>query len=101
MNANKQKPSVEEISETLHAARDVCVCYEKKYHILSEQFYEFYSQGLLDDDGLNFDFVDWAGSYKTTLECEREYYDQIKRFTTAEKLARLKNYVLSLDSYEQ
>ncbi len=65
MSERKLKPSVEEIIETLHAAKDICLRYEKKYNILSEQFYELSSQGLLDDDGLNFDFVDWAGSYKT------------------------------------
>ncbi|MDZ7292480.1 MAG: hypothetical protein ONB42_21340 [candidate division KSB1 bacterium] len=59
---------MEEMLATLHDARDVCARYEKKYDMSSQQFYELYSQGLLDDDGLNFDFVDWAGSYKTAEE---------------------------------
>lgn len=79
MNEEKRKPPVDEIIETLHAAREVCIGYERKYNMLSEQFYELYSQGLLDDDGLNCDFVDWAGSYKTVLECQREHTGQIKQ----------------------
>ncbi|MGH7450618.1 MAG: hypothetical protein ACRENG_04700 [bacterium] len=94
MNEEKRKPSVDEIIETLHAAREVCIGYERKYNMLSEQFYELYSQGLLDDDGLNYDFVDWAGSYKTVLECQREYASQIKQSTSAQKIAQLKTYAI-------
>jgi hypothetical protein len=94
MNAGKWTPSVTEIIETLHAAREVCIRYEKKYHMLSEQFYELYSQGLLDDDGLNYDFVDWAGSCKTVLECQREYVGQLKQSTPMEKIAQLKTYAM-------
>jgi hypothetical protein len=68
MNERKPKSPIVEIIETLHAAREVCIGYEKKYNMLSEQFFELYSQGLLDNDGLIYDFVDWAGSYKTVLE---------------------------------
>jgi hypothetical protein len=94
MVKNQLKLSTEDILETLQAAREVCIRYEKKYNILSEQFYELYSQGLLDNDGLNFDFVDWAGSYKTALECQREYDGQFKQSTLEEKLARLKPHAV-------
>lgn len=94
MSERKSRPSIEEIIETLHAVKDICFRYEKKYNMLSEQFFELYSQGLLDDDGLNFDFADWAGSYKTVLDCQRAYNDQIKRFTIPEKLAKLKTHAL-------
>jgi hypothetical protein len=94
MNEEKRKLQVEEIIETLHAAREVCIGYERKYNMLSEQFYELYSQGLLDDDGLNYDFVDWAGSYKTVLECQREYASQVKQSTPAQKIEQLKAYAM-------
>jgi hypothetical protein len=86
--------SAEEILETLYAARDVCIRYEKKYDMLSEQFYELYSQGLLDDDGLNFDLVDWAGSYKTVLDCQRAYNGRVQEFSVAEKLAHLRAHAM-------
>ncbi|MCI0691907.1 hypothetical protein L0337_07865 [candidate division KSB1 bacterium] len=94
MTGNNSKPLAEEILETLYAARDVCIRYEKKYNMLSEQFHELYSQGLLDDDGLNLDFVDWAGSYKTVLDCQREYNGRVREFTIAEKLAHLKAHAM-------
>lgn len=94
MNEEKRKPQVDEIIETLHAAREICIGYERKYNMLSEQFYELYSQGLLDDDGLNYDFVDWAGSYKTVLECQHEYAIQIKQSTPAQKIAQLKTHAM-------
>jgi hypothetical protein len=55
--------------------------------MLSEQFYELYSQGLLGDDGLNFDFGDWAGSYETVLESQRLFSEKIAQPTLAEKIA--------------
>jgi len=88
------KPSAAEIIETLHAAREACIRYEKKYNILTEEFYDLYSQGLLDDDDLNFDFVDWAGSHKTALECQRELHKCFKQSTPAEKVAKLKSHAV-------
>jgi len=90
----KPRFSPEEILETLYASRDICIQYEKKYNMLSEQFHELYSQGLLDDDGLNFDFVDWAGSYKTVLACQREYNGRVQQFSVAEKLAHLRAHAM-------
>jgi len=97
MLERKSPFSPEEILETLYAARDVCIQYEKKYNMLSEQFYELYSQGLLDDDdddGLKFDFADWAGSYKTVLACQREYNGRVQQFSVAEKLAHLRAHAM-------
>jgi hypothetical protein len=94
MNENNQQPTVADLIETLHAMREVFSKYEKKYNMLTEQFFELYSQGLLDDDGPNFEFADWAGSYKTALQCQRLYNDYFKGSTAEEKLARMKSHVL-------
>jgi hypothetical protein len=94
MNTHNFNPTFEEIIETLRASRDVCSRYEKKYNMLSEQFHELYSQGLLDDDGLNHDFTDWAGTYKTVLACQREYANLLKQSTPAEKISHLRTYAL-------
>ncbi len=95
-NMSERAPrfSPEEILETLYASRDICIQYEKKYTMLSDQFYELYSQGLLDEDGPNFDFVDWAGSYKTVLDCQREYNGSVQQFSVAEKLAHLRTHAM-------
>ncbi len=86
--------SLEDIIATLHAAQEDCARHEKKYKMLSEQFFKLYSQGLLDDDGLNFDFVDWAGAYKTFLSSQREYENRIKQFSVTDQLSRLRNHAL-------
>ena len=94
MHEHITKPKIEDIIETLHAVREVCSRYEKKYKMLSEQFFELYSKGLLDDDGLNYDFVDWAGSYKTVIEAEGLYNESIKYATVDEKLAQIRSHAL-------
>ncbi|MFQ5640338.1 MAG: hypothetical protein ACE5IR_20355 [bacterium] len=94
MHENTQEPTVEDLIETLHAMREVCSQYEKKYNMLTEQFFELYSQGLLDDDGPNVDFADWAGSYKTALQCQQLYNDYFKDTTVDEKLTRIKSHAL-------
>ena len=53
-----------EILEDLHAAENKCQQFEKKYGILSEYFFDAYTNGWLDDDG-NLDFAEWAGFYKS------------------------------------
>lgn len=78
MTTRNLKATFEEIIETLHATREVCSRYKNKYKMLSKQFFELYSQGLLDDEGLNYDFVDWAGSYKTATACQQEYTNLLR-----------------------
>ena len=94
MNERPTPHSLEDLIATLHAAQEDCARHEKKYNMLTDQFFRLYSQGLLDDDGLNFDFVDWAGAYKTLLSCQREYQNRIKSFSVTDQLSRLRNHAL-------
>jgi hypothetical protein len=61
-----------EILEDLHAAENKCQQFEKKYGILSEYFFDAYTNGWLDDDG-NLDFAEWAGFYKSKQDRLRRY----------------------------
>ena len=45
---------------------------KKKYGILSEYFFDAYTNGWLDDDG-NLDFAEWAGYYKSKQDRLRRY----------------------------
>ena len=94
MHENNQKPTVEDLIETLHAMREICSEYEKKYNMLSEQFFELYSQGLLDDDGPNVDIIRWAGSYKTGLQCIRKYDEIVNEMPVSQQLTQLKPHEL-------
>jgi hypothetical protein len=56
--------SLSDILEELRAAEEGLHKFEHRYWISSEQFYELYTQGLLDDGEHLEDFAQWAGHYK-------------------------------------
>lgn len=66
------KNLLKDILEDLHAAENRCQQFEKQYGILSEYFFDAYSNGWLDDDG-NPAFAEWAGFYKFKLDRLRRY----------------------------
>jgi len=61
-----------DILADLHAAESKCQQFEKKYGLLSEYFFDAYTNGSLDDDG-NLDFAEWAGFYKSKQDRLRRY----------------------------
>jgi hypothetical protein len=56
--------SLSDILEELRAAEEGLHKFEHRYWISSEQFYDLYSQGQLDDGEHVEDFAEWAGHYK-------------------------------------
>jgi hypothetical protein len=67
-----------EILDDLRAAEEGLHKFERRYWISSADFYELYSQGLLDDGSNVEDFAEWSGHYKLRL----------KRQAALEKLSR-------------
>ncbi|MGH7598282.1 MAG: hypothetical protein ACREOI_18155 [bacterium] len=63
---------LQEIIEDLHAAENKCQQFEKQYGLLSEYFFDAYSNGWLDDDG-HLDFAEWAGYFKSKQDRLRRY----------------------------
>ncbi len=63
---------LQEILEDLHAAENKCQQFEKRYGLLSEYFFNAYSNGSLEDDG-NLDFAEWAGFFKSKQDRLRRY----------------------------
>ena len=61
-----------EILEDLHAAENKCQQFEKQYGVLSEYFFDAYTNGWLEDEG-NLDFAEWAGFYKSKQDRLRRY----------------------------
>jgi len=60
--------------------------FERRYWMGSSQFYDLYSQGLLDDGSHAEDFSEWAGHYKLKLKREaaleqlsRQRVEQLRR----------------------
>lgn len=57
-----------EILDDLRAAEEGLHRFERRYWISSTDFYELYSQGLLDDGSNSEDFAEWSGHYKLRLK---------------------------------
>jgi len=56
--------TVSEILDDLRVADEALRRFERLYWLSSEQFFDLYNQGLLDDGEHLHDFSQWAGFYK-------------------------------------
>jgi hypothetical protein len=73
------KLTVSEIIDDLRVADEVLRRFERLYRPSSDQFFELYSEGLLDDSENLHDFSQWAGFYKLRQRrlsaCNLDTYD--------------------------
>ena len=67
------KISVSEILDDLRVAEEVLRKFERRYWITSEQFYNLYNQGVLDNGEHAEAFSEWAGFYKLKLRREASF----------------------------
>ena len=65
--------SVSEVIDDLRVAEEILRKFERRYWIPSEQFYNLYSQGVLDSGEHAEDFSEWAGFYKLKLRREAAF----------------------------
>lgn len=65
--------AVSEVIDDLRVAEEVLRKFERRYWITSEQFYDLYNQGLLDNGEHGEDFSEWAGFYKLKLRREAAF----------------------------
>lgn len=77
--------SLSELLQDLHALEIRLREYETRYGIASEDFYELYKQGLLDNDGLErtTEFTRWASAFTMKLEREESFRQISRRFVSA------------------
>lgn len=80
--------TIGEVLDDLRVAEEVLRKFERRYWITSEQFYELYTQGLLDHGEHTEDFSEWAGFYKLKMrrgvafrKLSRERLEQMKAST--------------------
>jgi len=62
--------TIGEILDDIRVSEEVLRKFERRYWITSEQFYELYKHGLLDNGERSDDFSEWAGFYKLKLRRE-------------------------------
>jgi len=68
--------SLTDILDDLRAAEEGLHKFERRYWISSEQFFQLYQEGALDDGEHLEDFAEWAGHYRLR-EKRRESLEQI------------------------
>jgi hypothetical protein len=67
------KISISEILDDIRTSEEVLQKFERRYWITSEQFFELYSQGLLDNGEYIEDFSEWAGFFKLKQRREQAF----------------------------
>ena len=66
--------TLRDIIDDIHALSEDLETYERKYGVLSETFYQLYSQGEEpDDENWVLDWSDWAGAYQILLRRQEQY----------------------------
>jgi hypothetical protein len=71
--------TLQEIIADIHALSDDLESYERKYGVLSETFYESYTNGEEpENEYWVLDWADWAGAYKILLRRKEQYQRAIR-----------------------
>jgi hypothetical protein len=71
--------TLQEIISDIHALNEDLEAYERKYGVLSETFYESYTNGEEpEDESWVMDWADWAGAYKILLRRKEQYQRAIQ-----------------------
>jgi len=66
--------TLQEMIADVHALKEDLETYERKYGVLSETFYESYTNGEEpEDESWVLDWADWAGAYKILLRRQEQY----------------------------
>ena len=73
--------NAQQILADIHALEEELLAFERKYGIRSETFYAAYINGEEpESDNWVLDFSEWGSVYKTWLESQAQYRDEIQRF---------------------
>ncbi len=71
--------SLQDVLSDIHALREDLEAFERKYDVLSETFYESYSNGEEPENpSWVLDWSDWAGAYKIWLRRQEQYREIIQ-----------------------
>ena len=70
---------LQDIIVDIHALTEDLEMYERKYGVLTETFYELYSNGIEpEDDTWVLDWSDWAGVYQLLTRRQKQYRQTIE-----------------------
>ncbi len=72
--------TAQEILTDIHALEEELLAFERKYGIRSEVFHASYASGEEpEDDSWVLDFGEWASVYRTWLERQAQYRNEVRR----------------------
>ena len=67
--------TLQDILADIHAINEDLEAYESKYGVLSETFYESYTNGEEpENECWVLDWADWAGAYKILIRRKEQYH---------------------------
>ena len=73
--------SIDNLLSDIHALESDLIAFEKKYGLRSESFYVAYISGEEpSEDSWVLDFSEWAAVYKTWLDRQADYRNEIQTF---------------------
>jgi hypothetical protein len=87
--------TISEILDDLRVADEMLHRFERLYWLSSEQFFELYSQGLLDDGEHLHDFSQWAGYWKLRTRRLEAFNDTSTSLPTLSTIASLRQSCVS------
>ncbi|MCX6583991.1 MAG: hypothetical protein NT166_27775 [Candidatus Aminicenantes bacterium] len=71
--------TLQDILADIHAINEDLEAYESKYGVLSETFYESYTNGEEpENEYWVLDWADWVGAYKILIRRKEQYYRTIQ-----------------------
>lgn len=71
--------TLDEILQDIHVLEEDMLMFERKYGVLTETFYDSYSNGEEpEDDAWVLDWNDWAGAYEIWLDRRGQYQRMIQ-----------------------
>lgn len=72
--------NLQELLADIHSLEEDLLAFERRYGVRSETFYAAYASGEEPlDPGWVLDFTEWAGVYRTRLERQSAYRNEIQR----------------------
>jgi len=71
---------LDEILADIHSLEEDMLGFERKYGVRSETFHAAYAKGEEpEDDTWTLDFAEWASVYRTWLERQAQYRNEVQR----------------------
>ena len=94
-----KKITITEILDDLRAADEITRRFERHYWLSSEDFYDLYQQGLLDDGEHTEEFSEWSAFHQIKMDREAALRE-LSQARVRRLKAKQKSEVIQIDPHE-